>query len=33
MSLPPVYLSQAQDEAAAAYLAYERQRPGLGRNF
>jgi plasmid stabilization system protein ParE len=33
MSLPPAYLPEAEDDIAAAYAYYERQRPGLGDQF
>ncbi len=33
MTLPIAYLPQADDDANAAYLAYEQQRAGLGDRF
>jgi plasmid stabilization system protein ParE len=33
MSLPAVYLPEAEDDIAAAHIYYERQRVGLGDDF
>ena len=33
MSLPAVYLPDAEDDVAAAHIHYERQRAGLGDDF
>ncbi len=33
MSLPAVYLPDAEDDIAAAHIHYERQRAGLGDDF
>ncbi len=33
MSLPVVYLTQAEDDIAEVHAAYEQQRTGLGDGF
>ena len=33
MSVPPIYLEEAEDEMAIAQDAYEQQQPGLGDRF